>query len=121
MKPETMTPLSEEELKRLEELNEFAVWSRLSKEGQKRLSLLLRSLLAEVRELREAQRWIPVSEKLPEHFKNVLTWHPDFGEEIVVAYYSHDQGYWNEWNDGMPGGNISNPTHWKPLPLPKLP
>jgi hypothetical protein len=67
-------------------------------------------LHARIAELEAAQRWIPVSERLP------------FGEKVLVLWKDRtihldwtflDGGGYYWWNSGQ-----SNVTHWMPLPQP---
>jgi hypothetical protein len=65
-----------------------------------------KQLRAEVERLREAQRWIPVEERLPEANTAVLTrWR---GETFSVDWRFPS----GEWTTG------SFVTHWMPLPPP---
>lgn len=67
-----------------------------------------KQLRAEVERLREAQRWIPVEERLPETRDPVLTLWVS-GMQSVKQYDEQ-----HEWNTG------AQVTHWMPLPeLPK--
>ena len=71
-----------------------------------------------IRELEEAQRWIPVSERLPEVNKRVeifggfeQTTHIGYYREHAKQWDSEDGGYWH-------GKNFGLITHWRPLPEP---
>ena len=57
-----------------------------------------------------AQRWIPVSERLPEQYESVIVWTSD--REIGEAEYDGKQFYWTS------DDNYTNATHWMPLPEP---
>jgi hypothetical protein len=75
----------------------------------KRLHDTINELLTE----REAHRWIPVSERLPEE-KKVIDYVlviEDCGY-ITKARYSHT---YTQWHDGD-GVTLNYVTHWKPLP-----
>ena len=76
------------------------------------------ALQAEIARLREAQRWIPVSERLPEDMTEVLVLH---GLCVTTAKYYHYCGLLSKhgWYqiDGMKLG-VSWATHWMPLPEP---
>ena len=73
---------------------------------------------AEIERLREAQRWIPVNERLPEDMTEVLALH---GLCVTTAKYYHYCGLLSKhgWYqiDGMKLG-VSWATHWMPLPEP---
>ena len=57
------------------------------------------------------QRWIPVSERLPERRRRVLCWlsYPDV-EEIIVENQYYGNGMWMVESEAV--------THWMPLPEP---
>lgn len=57
------------------------------------------------------QRWIPVSERLPERRRRVLCWlsYPDI-EEIIVENQYYGNGMWMVESEAV--------THWMPLPEP---
>ena len=63
---------------------------------------------AEVKRLREASRWIPVTEKLPDHQDPVIVFNRD-GVNICFLVRS----YWMHANDGL---FVHDVTHWRPLP-----
>ena len=59
------------------------------------------------------QKWIPVSERLPEAHRLVLCrWTRGIGASYGFARYQHE-GVWYVLNEGMP-----EVTHWMPLPEP---
>jgi len=68
--------------------------------------------------LREAERWIPVNERLPEYDTDVLLWAEPWGR-TYLGYWRHS----DEWigrqrpeEDGpLPS---TDPTHWRALPAP---
>lgn len=63
-------------------------------------------------------RWIPVTERLPEEWVEVLVFarcHPDAEGFVQTAVYIGNPGYWRiMWNASMLEYNIV--THWMPLP-----
>jgi len=69
-------------------------------------------LQSELKELKEKQRWIPVSEKLPEKANRVFVYMKN--NYIIIATYFINSHVWK--NDH--GSNISNVTHWMVLPVP---
>ena len=73
-------------------------------------------LSTRVNELKAAQRWIPVSERLPEDRVTILAAFNN--REILTAkYYKYYEGFGsveNYWRiEGWHSGNV---THWMPLP-----
>ena len=84
--------------------------------------LMWKSLAAEkldrIAELEEAQRWIPVSERLPEDRATVLVAFKN-REILTATYYGHYEGFGgveNYWDiEGWHSGEV---THWMPLPQP---
>ena len=69
-----------------------------------------KSLKAELARLREAARWIPVEERLPENNNAVLV--IDGGHSIVEGSYV--LGRWVAFSEGR----YIHPTHWRALPEP---
>jgi hypothetical protein len=77
---------------------------------------------AEIERLREAQRWIPCSERMPELNKLVFL-HDKFGKTVVGRHVENPYpiGYVKEFatHGIMFGFDEKAVTHW--MPLPKLP
>jgi len=78
----------------------------------KRLLLENRNLKERVAELEAAQRWIPVSERLPDNWESVLTIDISKStQDVVSAFYNPETSLWSThfscdlWV-----------THWMPLP-----
>ncbi len=71
------------------------------------------ALNARIAELEEAQRWIPVSERLPEENQQILS---TDGKEFYLDYYARWEGKDNPpcFCDGLSWAV----THWMPLPEP---
>ena len=68
------------------------------------------ALIARIRELEQAQRWVPVEERLPEPDIVVLGWWCDQGPLTV---------FWDGLHWGDAGDNIAigySISHWMPLP-----
>ena len=65
-----------------------------------------------VRELDEKQRWIPVTERLPDELKNVLAY-TDVGSFADTAHWT---GY--RWEKTWDFEVLYGVTHWMPLPEP---
>lgn len=66
---------------------------------------------AEIKRLREEQRWIPVEEKLPSDNVAVLCWVDGCGAEMAWR----EEGQWFLSFAGYPISE-STYTHWMPLP-----
>ena len=63
--------------------------------------------------LKSIPRWIPVTERLPEKFENVLV------ANKRGKHYDIDKGWWNgSFFDRCAKGSYSNVTHWMSLPEP---
>ena len=77
------------------------------------------ALTARIAELEAAQRWIPVSERLPENWKSVLT--IDISKstrDMVSAFYNPETSLWST-HFSMYSDSDLWVTHW--MPLPELP
>lgn len=58
-------------------------------------------------------KWIPVEERLPEPFENILV------ANKRGKHYDIDKGWWNgSFFDRCAKGGYHNVTHWMPLPEP---
>ena len=62
-----------------------------------------------LKELDQAQKWIPVAERLPEHKEYVLLCSSK--GSILKGYYDHEWGCWSGFKSVII-------THWMPLPKP---
>lgn len=64
------------------------------------------------------ERWIPVSERLPENGSDILVYCDD-GEESRIVACNYDNGVWFDcvFNTVMVFKHI---THWMPLPEPPV-
>lgn len=71
-------------------------------------------LTAENAALREKQRWIPVTERLPERDIQVLGWYKD----NPFSQYRPEVVAWNGngWVFVYAHRYVTNVTHWMPLP-----
>ena len=71
-------------------------------------------LTAENTVLREKQRWIPVTERLPERDVQVLGWYKD----NPFSQYRPEVVAWNGngWVFVYAHRYVTNVTHWMPLP-----
>lgn len=68
----------------------------------------------ELRKAREAQRWIPVTERLPEKHTIVFVYRPKMAIKFMVSYFGVDC-----FCDGamdIHGNEVI--THWMPMPQP---
>ena len=83
------------------------------------LLTLIVGLESRIAELEEKQRWIPVSERMPEDGEHVLAAYVD--TMLTAAYYRHHIAFGgvDNWWDVGEGWHTGNPTHW--MPLPQLP
>ena len=73
------------------------------------------NLTARIAELEEKQRWIPVSERLPEDTERMLTIVYDaFEDTTAISILQHyGDGDWFSWDSGR-----YVVTHWMPMPEP---
>jgi hypothetical protein len=71
---------------------------------------IIESQAKEIAELKEAQRWIPVGEKLPEVGGEYLVYREVRNEQFILAYEGGRFYY-----EGMAFKGV---THWQPLPAP---
>ena len=69
---------------------------------------MLNLTASRLRELEEKQRWIPVTERLPERGQEVLVYAGDGHKPEVYAY-----SFWHK-----DFASFSRITHWLPLPEP---
>lgn len=77
---------------------------------------LMDEAAAEIERLR--LRWIPVSERLPEHKDDVLLFVEDYGSWITLGRRSGDGWYVNEAAEGGGPKPLDRFTHCMPLPEP---
>ena len=65
------------------------------------------------------QRWIPVSERLPENGSHVIAFIPKGGfcdhGKVTQLFYNSDSAM-GDWSDDR--GHYDCVTHWMPLPEP---
>lgn len=75
---------------------------------------LIERMTAENAALRENQRWIPVTERLPERDVQVLGWYKD----NPFSQYRPEVVAWNGngWVFVYAHRYVTNVTHWMPLP-----
>ena len=90
-------------------INEYGLSSRGYPNLKEAISIAISAL--------ESQRWIPVTERLPETVERALVIRHDYvSGEYFIDLLWYEQGCW--WNR-MFGGNYAV-THWMPLPpMPK--
>ena len=75
--------------------------------------------LEELKELREKDRWIPVSERLPEHGKYVLISCEGFDVPSVVKYEEDDIGGTFYLSEDVPCKDFGIAVEaWRPFPEP---
>jgi len=82
----------------------------LYREGMAELRAENEQLNQRIAELEAAQRWIPVSERLPEG-RTVLVFKKEGSISIDTTYIDGGNYFW--WESGQ-----SKVTHWMPLPQP---
>ena len=63
------------------------------------------------------QKWIPVSERLPENFGEYIVTVQEETGELYSDYADYDP-YHKKWRTGLFLGVRDNVTHWMPLPEP---
>lgn len=74
---------------------------------------IIPALLDELEAAQNAQRWIPVTERLPENERTVLiSWGAVGFKAVQAGAYYPDSGAWSMY------GHTVNVTHWMPLPEP---
>lgn len=61
----------------------------------------------------EPPRWVPVSERLPEHCESVLVWRPG-SSRPTIAWYDEEFRRWDSL--GYTFSVADPPSHWMPLP-----
>ena len=88
-----------------------------SEQRDKEAAAAIERLSAENAELREAQRWIPTSERLPISNKPVQVYMPKLYMSVQTGFYDRYYGEDDdEWYEHWVAP--SEVTHWKPLPKP---
>lgn len=76
----------------------------------------LAAWLTELQERREADRWIPVSERLPDTNDNVLAYD---GSDMFVAWYENNDSMEEGWHSfDIAFGELTPVIAWRPLPEP---
>ena len=97
-------------------MSEKSDWEQGYDQAQRRFYEERKILTARIAELEAAQRWIPVSERLPEVNEDVFTlvYDTNDGSTSVSALKHHGDGVWFIWDKGY-----YVVTHW--MPMPKLP
>ena len=73
----------------------------------------VQTLQAEIERLREAQRWIPVSDS--KSLNDLDLYLVTDGEIVSVGFYTTKWGTWTSADDLLLPFNV---THWMPLPEP---
>jgi len=72
----------------------------------------VQALIARIRELEEAQRWINALEQLLDEDVDVLVWCDDGDHQYQCVSSHHNSFFTDEYHELIPV------THWRPLPEP---
>lgn len=88
----------------LDSVNEDEIWEQRHAAAD--------ALFQYIAELEAAQRWIPVTEKLPEDGEIVWLWD---GNNLGMGYYLIFSGCFMDRDTPL---RSIKPTHWMPLPQP---
>lgn len=84
------------------------------------IAMAVKELRTENEALKEANRWIPVEERMPEEREDAVPFRSEAvfvtnGITARIAYWMTRQKYWR-----FDGSGWGNPiTHWKPIILPQ--
>ena len=83
----------------------------------------IRPIVNRIRQIEEVQRWIPVSDRLPEardgstETESVLSYNEDGG--VCEAFYCiEDEEWYGPDGDPIDNYGLDLVTHWMPLPEP---
>lgn len=105
-------------LKYEDALLELNLPGSIGNQKKRRLLELIKSMRVENENLRAAQRWIPVAERLPKDGETVIVLPSICGAS--VATWWRDNNYFHLYElDGYiksPGSHSTDVTHWMPLP-----
>lgn len=84
------------------------------------LDVELEKLRDEIAAEREKHRWIPVTERLPEEWKNVFVWCVGMIEPEIGHYSEKGKAFFIEGSDNNDTCFYKiEVTHWMPLPEPQ--
>lgn len=79
---------------------------------------ILAAFATQVREKAVQEKWVSVTERLPDLSKYVLVWMPDYRATWVINRLEDDKGDWHWWEDGEYCHDKKDVTHWQSLPAP---